>query len=46
MVLHGELAVCALQFLVGDRASHRQDFVIIAFCVRSQNKLPFLIDKF
>jgi len=45
MVLHGELPVSALQFLIADRAGHRQHFVIIAFCVCGQNKLPFLREK-
>ena len=45
MVLHGELPVSALQFLIADRAGHRQHFVIIAFCVCGQNKLPFLVRK-
>jgi hypothetical protein len=37
MVLHGELAVRALQFNFGDGAADAQHFVIIAFCVRGQN---------
>jgi hypothetical protein len=38
MPLHGELAVGALQFLIGDCAGYREDFVIIAFCVCGQDK--------
>jgi hypothetical protein len=39
-VLQGQLAVSALQFLLGTGACHTQYFVIIAFCVGRQNK-PF-----
>ena len=43
MPLHGELAVSALEFDFSYRAAHAQHFVIIAFCVRGQNKnLSFL----
>ncbi len=38
MVLHGKLAISALQFLIAYRTAHRQYFVIIAFCVRGQNR--------
>src|SRR5580692_4659674 len=38
MVLHGKLAISALQFLIAHRTGHRQYFVIIAFCVRGQNR--------
>ena len=38
MVLHRELAICAFQFLIAYGAAHGQYFVIVAFCVRGQNK--------
>src|SRR5580658_453978 len=38
MVLHGELAISALEFHLARRTAHRQYFVIIAFCVRGQNR--------
>src|ERR1041385_1012077 len=37
MPLHGQLAVRALDLLLGSRAAHAQYFVIIAFCLRRQN---------
>ena len=37
MLLHGELAVSALQFNFGYRAAYAKHFVIVAFCVRGQN---------
>jgi hypothetical protein len=43
MVLQCKLAVSALQLNFRDRAGHAQYFVVIAFCVRRQNK-PFLGD--
>ena len=45
MVLHGKLAISALQLLIAYRAAHRQYFVIIAFCVCGQNRRPSLWDK-
>ena len=40
MKLQRELAIGALELDFGDRAAHAQHFVVIAFCVRGQNK-PF-----
>jgi hypothetical protein len=37
MVLHGELAIGALEFNFGDGAGDAEHFVIVAFCVRGQN---------
>jgi hypothetical protein len=39
MVLHGELAVGALDFLFTGAALHSENFVIIAFCVGSQTAI-------
>ena len=38
MVLQRELAIGALEFDLGDSAGHAQHFVVVAFCVRRQNK--------
>ena len=38
MVLQRQLAIGALEFDLGDRAGHAQHFVVIAFCVRGQDK--------
>jgi hypothetical protein len=38
MPLHGQLAISALQFNVSHRTAHAKHFVIIAFCVRGQNR--------
>jgi hypothetical protein len=43
MVLHGELPVSALQLHFGDRAAYSKHFVIIAFCVRGQDRRPTFI---
>ena len=40
MVLHGQLAVSALDLGVGGRTADAQHFVVVAFPVRSQNCLP------
>jgi BarA-like signal transduction histidine kinase len=40
MVLHGELAVRALDFLLAALPLHPENFVIIAFAVTGQNGLP------
>src|SRR6266567_1499691 len=40
MKLQRQLAVGALELLLRDRAGHAQHFVVVAFCVRRQNK-PF-----
>src|ERR1700733_8562368 len=40
MILQRELAIGALELDFGDRAVHAQHFVVVAFCVRGQNK-PF-----
>ena len=40
MKLQRELAIGALEFQLRDGAGHAQHFVVIAFCVRGQNK-PF-----
>src|ERR1019366_5256499 len=40
MVLQRELAICALDFLIGGRAADAQHFVVIAFYVGGQNCLP------
>jgi hypothetical protein len=40
MVLHGELAVRALDFLLAALALQPEYFVIIAFAVTGQNGLP------
>src|SRR5262249_49705290 len=37
MVLHRQLAVGALDLLVGGRAGHAQDFVVVTFCLCCQN---------
>jgi len=37
MVLHRQLAIGALDLLVGGRAAHSQNFVIVSFDVCSQN---------
>jgi hypothetical protein len=45
MPLHGQLAISALQFNFSHRAAHAKHFVIVAFCVRSQNRrLSFMRD--
>src|SRR5271168_5209930 len=38
MVLHGELAISALQLHFAHGTAHSKHFVIIAFCVRGQNR--------
>ena len=40
MVLHGKLAVSALDFLFGTRPRYSKYFVIIAFSVTGQNGIP------
>src|SRR5713226_9031716 len=40
MKLQRQLAIGALEFLLRDRTGHAQHFVVVAFCVRRQNK-PF-----
>src|ERR1041385_3828045 len=39
MVLHGQLAIGALDLLLGGRAGYAQDFVVITFCLRCQISL-------
>src|SRR5262249_2078274 len=36
VILERELAVSGLQFHVGDRAAHTQNFVVVSFCVSGQ----------
>src|ERR1017187_2022131 len=43
MELQRELPVDALEFHLCDRAAHAQHFVVVAFCVRRQNKPSFKI---
>jgi hypothetical protein len=45
MVLHRKFTISALQLLIAYRAAHCQHFVVIAFCVRGQKRLPFRITK-
>src|ERR1700683_2181121 len=45
MVLERQFAIGALQLNFGDRAGHTQYFVVIAFCVRRQNR-PFPLKNF
>ena len=44
MELQSQFAVRALEFLFGASAGHAEQFVIIAFCVRGQNR-PFILQR-
>ena len=44
MVLHGKLSVSALQLHFAHLAAYAKHFVIIAFCVRGQNRRPTFIE--